>query len=420
MRVAILCILVALPVGLAADKPRPEAEWPCFHGPERDNKSTETGLLTEWPEDGPKLLWSADGLGKGYSGVAVAGGLIYSAGVNEGRTFVFAFDLDGKPQWRSPNGRAWSTVRPWAARYAGSRATPTYDAGRIYHLADLGRLACLDAATGKERWHRDLLEEFGGRKPKFGLAESVLIDGDRLFACPAGTKAYMVCLDKKTGKTLWTCDEIEGDVGYCSPVIAEFGGFRQVLSMSSEWLFGVDVETGRLLWKVPHRNNRENNATDPIFHKGHVFASSGYRKGCQLVKLTAEGEGEERTVEATQVWSNRRMDNHHGGLVLHEGHVYGAGHVSKGWFCLDLMTGRQRWNADGKGAITYADGMLYLLEEDGRMRLVEATPKEFREAGSFQVPSGGEGKHWAHPVVCGGRLYVRHADKLFAYDVKAE
>ncbi len=408
-----ICFLLA-----PSQADRPSGQWPCFHGPRRDNKSTETGLLKAWPQGGPKLLWTASGLGKGYSSVTVAGGLIYTAGRIDKQTHVFALDLDGKEKWRRPNGQSWdaSGQQRWAIGYAGSRGTPTYDEGRVYHLGELGRLAAFDAASGKEIWQLDVFERFDAKPPKYGLAESVLIDGDRLIFRPGGTKGHIVCLDKNTRRLIWANTEIEGAMGYCSAVIAEFGGFRQVLGVSSTVLFAVDARTGKLLWSVPHGNKRENSATDPIFHDGHVFASTGYGAGSILVKLHRDGEG----IRPEKVWSSKLLDNHHGGVVLLDGHLYGSGHESKGWFCLEFLTGRQAWNAPGKGSLTYADGMLYCLDERGTMTLVEPTPQGHRAVGSFPVPKGGEGLHWAHPVVCAGRLYVRHADKLFAYDVRAK
>ena len=303
-----------------------------------------------------------------------------------------------------------------AVGYAGSRATPTYDDGWLYHASERGRLTALDARTGREVWHVDLLKTFDAKVASYGLTESVLIDGDRLVVCPGGKKGYIVCLEKKTGKTVWANTEITDKLGYASVVIAPFGGIRQYLNMTGAAFFAVDAATGKLLWRVPFRNFRGNSATDPIFHNGHVFASTGYGKGSMLVRLDAA----DGRIRPTTVWSNKLMDNHHGGVVLLDGYLYGAGDRSKGWFCLDFMTGKQIWNAPGKGSLTCADGMLYCLDERGKMTLVEASPKAYRAVSSFQVPSGGAGRHWAHPVVCDGRLYLRHADKLFAYDIRGK
>ena len=413
-RILLLILIGVLVCQSAVGEPRPE--WPCFHGPNRDNKSTETGLLKQWPEGGPKLLWTASGLGKGYSAVSVAGGLIYTAGMLDKKTWVFALDLNGREKWRKLNGQAWETRMRHAVGYTGSRATPTYDNGWLYQASERGRLTAFDAPTGREHWQLDLFKTFDAKVPSYGITESVLIDGDKLIVCPGGRKGYIVCLEKKTGKTVWANTEIKDKLGYASPVIAPFGGIRQILNMTAAAVFSVDAATGKLLWRVPHANFRGNSCTDPIFHNGHVFASTGYGQGSLLVRLEAAGG----TVKAKTVWSSKLMDNHHGGVVLLDGHIYGAGDRSKGWFCLDFMTGKQVWNAPGKGSLTYAEGMLYCLEERGTMKLVEATPKAYRLVSSFRVPKGGAGRHWAHPVVTGGRLYVRHADKLFAYDIRAK
>jgi len=391
------------------------AEWPCFHGPRRDNRSAETGLLKKWPEGGPRRLWTATGLGKGYSSVSMAGGTLFTAGMRDGQTYVVALGLDGRPKWQAANGRSWVSRMRHATGYNGARSTPTCDGGRVFHLSETGSLACLEAATGKPVWRLDLFKEFDAATPKYGLAESVLIDGQRLICSPGGAKGQMVCLDKTTGKLIWACTGVPGSQAYCSPVIAELAGVRQVLSMTSRAVFGADIATGKLLWHVGLENARENNVTDPVPHNGHVYASSGYGRGSILVRLAAGANG----VAATTAWASKLLDNHHGGVLRLGDHLYGAGHSAKGWFCLDFMTGKPAWNAPGKGSLTYADGMLYCLDERGTLSLVEATPEAHRPVSSFRLPSGGRGLYWAHPVVCGGRLYIRHDDKLFAYDIRA-
>lgn len=410
-----ICALMCF-VGSATDSAA--TEWSQFHGPNRDNRSTETGLLKVWSEGGPKLLWTATGIGKGYSSVTVADSTVYTAGMVGKQTFVFAFDLGGKLKWKAANGASWQATKKmrWALRFAGSRATPTVHEGVIYHLSELGRLAVLDAHKGEEVWALDLFEQFGAECPKYGLCESVIIDGAKLICCPGGTKGYMVALDKKTGDLIWANMDVPGPVGYCSPIVVDFGEVRQVITLSAKVLFGVDVATGKLLWSVPHGNARNNSATDPIFHKGYVYASSGYGCGSVLVQLTPTDGG----IKAEKVWANKLMDNHHGGVLLIDGHLYGTGHNAKGWFCLDFMTGEQKCHARGKGSVTYADGMIYLLSERGLMSLVVPKPDAYEVVSSFKVPSGGEGAYWAHPVVCGGRLYLRHADHLLAYEIKAQ
>ena len=388
-------------------------EWPCFHGVNRTIKSAETGLLKEWPEQGPELLWTATGLGKGYSSVSIAGGLIFTAGMTDKQTYVLAYDLKGRQVWKMPNGKAWETTMSHARSYNGSRSTPTYDDGIVYHLGETGRLAAFDYKTGKELWFLDLREAFDAEIPKYGYCESVLVDGDRLYCCPAGEKGFMACLDKRDGSIIWTSGDIPGTVGFSSPILSDTGGNRQLINMTSTSVYGVDPKTGKLIWSSEYKNQRSNNATDTIFYDGHVFVSSGYGKGSALIKLKTSGA----RVSPETVWQTDLMDNHHGGVILHDGYLYGAGHESRGWFCLDLMTGKEVWKARGKGSLVYADNMFYFLEEKGTMKLVRATHEKYDEISSFDVPEGGEGMHWAHPVVCGGRLYVRHDDKLFVYDI---
>jgi outer membrane protein assembly factor BamB len=369
--------------------------------------------MKEWPADGPKLKWTAPGLGEGYSSVSVGGGLLYTAGKYNNQTYVFCFDSDGKSVWKMPNGKTWTTNLSHAIAYTGSRSTPTYDNGVIYHLGEMGRLTAFKAKTGEEIWHREMVPDLADESPEYGYSESVLIDGDHLFVRPFGKKGLQVCLNKRNGELIWSNSEISGTPGYNSLVIDEFGGYRQIIGSSSNCFYSVDTQTGKLLWKVDVVNQRELNNTDAIVEKDYVFISSGYGKGSMLIKLKSSG----KEIVPETVWQSALMDNHHGGVILHNGYLYGAGSNTKGWFCLDFLTGKQMWKSEGKGSITYADGMLYLLDERGAMKLVSATPDKYIPSGEFKVPKGGEGMYWAHPVVCGGMMYIRHADRLYAYDI---
>lgn len=387
--------------------------WPAFHGPDRSNKSVETGLLDKWPEAGPELLWTVSGLGKGYSTVSFGDGMLFTSGTGDQKTQVFAFDMDGTLLWKKPNGGSWATEASHARTYNGARSTPTFSEGVLYHLGDLGRLAAFDARSGKKLWSRELREEYDAEIPEYGYAESVFVEGDRLYCCPAGKKAYMVCLNKHNGEVIWENNEIGGTVGFSSLIRFDHGGFRQIAGLSSDRIFAVDSETGKLLWQVEYENSRSNNVPDLIFHEGFVFASSGYGKGSILLDIVAYGQA----ITPETVWHTELMDNHHGGVILHEGYLYGAGHNTRGWFCLDFRTGDPLWKVGGKGSLTYADQKLYCLDERGIMRLVRAKPQSYEELSAFDVPEGGQGMYWAHPVVYGGRLYIRHQDKLFAYDI---
>ncbi|UCF14006.1 MAG: PQQ-like beta-propeller repeat protein [Phycisphaerales bacterium] len=409
-------LFVLLPYMPAVSLSADGTSWPCFHGPRRDNIATETGLMQSWPQAGPELLWTASGIGHGYSSVSIAAGRIYTAGMIDRQTYVTATDLTGKQLWQRLNGQSWqaSEEQPWAVSYAGSRGTPTVEGDTVYHLSEMGWLTAFDASTGQQRWHVDVLKVFNAERPEYGYSESVLIQGDVLFCCPAGDKGYIVALDKRTGRTLWANTEIEDAVGNCSAVFTSIDGVEQVITVSAKRVLSFDPDNGRLLWDYAFSNKRENNVADVIISDGLVYATSGYGGGSILLRPQSKGGGE---WPVDSVWKSDLLDNHHGGVLLFGGRLYGAGHEARGWFCLDFKTGRQLWQAPGKGSLTYADDMLYCLDEKGTINLVKATADEWQEAGSFRLPRGDKGLYWAHPVVCGRRLYVRHSDRLFAYDI---
>jgi outer membrane protein assembly factor BamB len=383
--------------------------WPRFHGLYGNNLSAETGLLKEWPEGGPELVWRTDGIGHGFSSVAITGGLIYTAGNVDKKTVITAVDMDGNVQWQVENGKAWTGEHP------GSRGTPTVDGDRLYHESPLGELVCLNAKTGERIWGLNILDEFGARNIQWALAESVLIDGDRVICCPGGSQASVVALDKTTGRTVWAAEGTGDLAGYASPVLAECQGLRMILTMNQKALIGVGADRGDLLFRHEHVTRYDINATAPIYHDGHVFISSGYGAGSELLKIRVDGQ----QAAARQVWESKELDNHHGGVILLDGHLYGSSHGGK-WICLKWETGEVAYaeRGVGKGSLTYADGMLYTFSENREMGLVKATPDGHTVISQFELPSGGPGNSWAHPVVCGGRLYLRHSDSLFAYNVR--
>lgn len=393
--------------------------WPCFHGPRRDNLSTETGLLQRWPLDGPELLWTASGIGHGYCTISIADGRIYTAGMIDKQTYVTALDMDGRQLWQKLNGQSWqaSEQQTWAVPYAGSRGTPTVDGDTVYHLSELGRLTVFDVKTGQERWHVDIMKTFGAGRPEYGYSESVLVHGDVLYCCPAGKDGYIVALDKSSGRTLWTNKEIKDAVGNCSAVLARIGGSEQIVTVSAQRILSFDPNDGHLLWDYAFANDRENNIADVIVSDDLVYASSGYGKGSILLRPQRQDDGK---FSVTPVWTSVLLDNHHGGVLLVDGYLYGAGQEARGWFCLDFKTGDKKWQTPGKGSLTYADGHIYCLEERGTMSLVKASPEKWEQVSSFRPPRGGEGLFWAHPVICAGRLYIRHSDKLFAYYVRKD
>jgi outer membrane protein assembly factor BamB len=404
------------------------ADWPQWRGPARDGRSADTGLLQAWPEGGPPLAWRADGLGSGFSSVAVAGSRIFTMGdVGESQYVIAVSRRDGSPLWKTEVGPNWKD------KYRGARSTPTVDGDRVYVLGTEGDLVCLDAATGKEIWRRSLPRDFGGAMMEvkginWKFSESPLIDGDRVVVTPGARDAALVALDKKSGEEIWraTLPDIgergADGAGYSSIVVSEAGGTRQYIQLLGRGLIGVAADTGRFLWGYNRVANDVANIPTPIVHGDYVFSSSGYGTGAALLRLVATGDG--MRAEEVYFLEADTMQNHHGGMILHDGHVYtGTGHNRGFPLSVELKTGKIAWGPErnaGKdsAAVTYADGRLYFRYQDGLMVLVEATPEAYREHGSFRIPDV-RSYSWSHPVIAGGKLYLREQDRLYCYDVLA-
>ena len=409
----IIIILYAFVSGITIVNGQGNTGWPGFHGSDRLNKSKETGLLKAWPENGPSLEWTASGIGEGFSSVAIADGLIFTSGKSEGQTFVFAFNMDGKLVWKKANGGARDVEVAWASSYNGPRSTPTYDNGIVYHLGEAGRLSAFKSKTGELVWARELTRDFQAEIPVYGFSESVLVDGNNLYVRPGGKTGFQVCLDKKTGKTIWMNNEIPGTNGYNSMVISDFGGVHQLIGASSICFYSVDTKTGKLIWKFDFENQHGLNCTDAIVFNEYVFITTEI-KGSALLKMESSGN----KISIKEVWQNNQlMDNEHGGLLLHDGYVYGCGSASRSWFCVEFLTGKVMWKTQGTGSLTFADGMLYLYNERGTVSLVKASEAGFEKTGEFKAPSTGRGPYWAHPVVFGGKLYIRYNDGIYRYDI---
>ena len=385
--------------------------WPRFHGPKGDNLSPDTGLLKEWPKSGPPLVWTAKGLGHGYASVTLANGLIYTAGNLDEKTVVTALDLDGKPRWQADNGPAWTRDHP------GTRGTPTIDGDRVYHESPLGELTCYDAQSGKKIWGLNILQEFGGQNITWALAESVLIDGDRLICCPGGDKASVAALDKRTGKTVWASPPLDHESSFCSPVMVEHGRTRMIVTMTDRAVVAFAPADGRIIWRHPYQNQRQNHPISPIYSNGMLYVTSGYGKGAIGLRLADDG----RSVK--QVWEQPSQDPVHGQAVLVDGYVYASSHQSIGgkWSCVEFATGKLMWQdaCVGKGgSVVFADGMLYCYSETGVVGLVRPSSRQCHLVSTFKVPLG-DGSHWAHPVVSNGRLFIRHGNVLMCYAVSA-
>ncbi len=387
------------------------ATWPEFHGPGRTNISPETGLLKKWPENGPPLVWKYSECGTGYSGVAIAEGMVFTCGDFDRAEMVMALDLNGNLLWKSPNGEAWQRASP------GSRTTPTYNDGTLYHMNPTGRLAAYEAKSGTPRWSVDLNAEFDARYGVWGLAENVIVDGDQVLCMPGGTKGRIVALNKRTGETIWANTEIQHYAAYCSPVIVTHRGVRQLITMTQKSVVGVDVATGRLVWSAPLAPRSPQNALTPVFRDGYVFVACGHSTGGTLLKI----EPESRT--ASTVWHREDLDNCHAGSILLDDKLFGCGCRAGGkhFYSVDFLTGTtiKLDKTLGKVGLTCADGMLYCLNHRGTMSLLAVTPDGFEIVSQFDLPRKTVNSYLAHPVVCGGRLYLRCDEDLYVYDIRA-
>ena len=389
----------------------PEPGWPQWRGIRRDGVSDEKGLLAEWPNEGPPLLWKFDGLGLGWTSPIVVGERIYITGEINDDLVVFALDLEGKAKWTAKNGAAWK------GSYPGSRACCAYSEGRLYHLNAHGRLACFDAATGSEIWNTNILERFDAENVTWAISECLLIDGTRVVVTPGGEKALVAALDKLTGQTIWTTPPIKDErASYSSPILFAHAGRRLIANCSSRHGFGVDADTGELMWTVPMTNRYEVNAATPVYGPGGVFYVTSYAEDGRLYRLKQEGNG----LSAQHAWTVP-VDTVTGSGVLIDGVLYIAGYQSaKWWFAFDWETGKTRYEHRDltTGSAIYADGRLYVLDERGTVALLQPATNGLLTCGQFQLTSDPVHDAWAHPVLLDGRLYLRYHDTLWCYNVK--
>jgi outer membrane protein assembly factor BamB len=380
------------------------AIWPQWRGPNRDGISKETGLLKQWPTEGPPLVWKAQGAGRGYSSFSISNGKLYTLGLRGDREFVIAFDVaTGKEAWATAHGSAFRNDRG-----DGPRGTPTVDGDRVYALGGDGDLSALDARTGKLLWTKNILKEFGGSNITWGISESPLVLGNKLLVNPGGPNASIVALNKADGSVIWKSQSDRA--GYSSGIPVEVNGATQVVFFTSERALGLDAKDGRLLWEYSRPSNNVANVATPIVRANRVFISSDYGTGGGVVEIKPDNKAQE-------IWFSKDMRNHHSSSVLIGDYLYGFS--SAILTAVKFDTGEIAWRdrSVGKGSLVFADGNLYCFSENGVVGLVEATPTGYKEKGRFRIPQDSL-PTWTHPVVAGGRLYLRDQDTIYAFDVK--
>jgi outer membrane protein assembly factor BamB len=404
------------------------ADWPQWRGPDRTEIAKETGLLKSWPASGPKLLWTFDKLGSGYSGPAVVGDVLYILGAVDGTEYAFAIDTNsGQQKWRT------ELAPEFKNGYGnGPRCTPTVDGEYLYVILGGGDLICLTRDGGKVAWKKNFRKDFGGQLMSgWGFSESPLIDGDMLICSPGGNEGTLAALNKKDGSVVWRSKEVTDPATYSSVIVADVDGVPQYIQTTKNGIIGVRAKDGKLLWNhvknLPNEKEVYRTAVipTPIYHDHHVFATAGYGAGCDLLRLSPDGKG---GTKMTPVYANKTMTDHHGGVIFLNGFIYGHSD-NGGWTCLEMKTGKPAWNESKKlekGSITYAEGCFYCYgQSSGKCVRIEASPKAWIEKGSVTIPRKSEirskqGGIWTHPVIANGKLYLRDQDLLFCFDVSAK
>jgi outer membrane protein assembly factor BamB len=391
------------------------AQW---RGEMRDGKfGSEKKLLKSWPAEGPELLLKVDNLGKGFSSPIMADNIIYITGLKDTLDYISAVDMEGNILWQRTYGVAWKQS------YPDTRTSPTIDGERIYVFSGSGRLSCLNRADGSVIWAVEVDRDYESEWHLWGISESPLVDGDRVICSPGGAKTSVVAFDKMTGKEVWRTEPVGGPRCYISPVIYEYDKFRLILAATGQNLIAIVPETGKVAWSYQYWSSEKWDqsgliwANTPIFYKDEIFISMGYDYKAVMLKMNNEGTG------VTEKFFSDVLDNHHHGVIVHDGYLYGSNWINNGkgnWVCLDWNTGEVKWETtwENKGSIVFSDGMFYLYEEKrGNVGLLLPDPEKFNLVSSFRITDG-SGPHWAHPFIRDGKMFLRHGEVLMVFKIQ--
>lgn len=399
-----LWLMTAMLLGSTLLPAQEATRWRGIHG---NGVYDETGLLKSWPEEGPRLLWSYEELGAGFSSPVVVNNTLYISGAEESTGYVYALTNDGKLMWKSAYGPEFTES------YPGSRSTPVVMGELLYQFSGMGVVTCMEAATGKVKWTKDVVKSYGGRVLQWGYTETFVAEGSRLYVTVGGPDHSLIALDRFTGDLVWTV-KAGGDLSaYCTPLLVKIPGRTLLVTHLESHIIGVDASSGKLLWTHPHPNQWSVHSNTPIYHDGAVFCFSGYGQGGVKLKLSADGSA------ITPEWVSKQMDNRIGGAVLVNGTIYGSGDFSRCWLAVDWKTGEVKYEYKGlaNGTVIYADGMLYGYTDRGDLFMARADPSEFAIASRTRITKG-SAQHWAHLVIDKGRLLVRRGNALLAYQIR--
>jgi outer membrane protein assembly factor BamB len=378
-----------------------------WRGTERSGVYHESGLLKSWPEEGPELLWEFSGLGNGYGSPAITKSAIFMNGEQDSIGYLFALDHSGKLLWKSRIGE------DWMQSYPGSRSTPTVMGDMVYVTAGWGQLACMDTKTGKERWSVNMMKDFHGSVPRFGFSESVLVDGNTVYCSPGSPDTNVVALDRFTGKIQWISKGAGEMTSYCSPMMIRLPRRNILVTFSMTTMLGIDAVNGKLLWTYKQEGQDiDCQVNTPIYENGFIYSVAGNGNGAFKLELNADGSG------IREVWRNSRCDNLMGGFIKVNNHIYTSGYENRQFYILEADQGKMTDSVKfDRGAVVFADDMLYLYNEKGYVGLFKPDGPKMEKISSFKLTRGTKA-HYSHPVICNGTLYIRHGKSLLAYNVK--
>lgn len=383
-----------------------------WRGPDRQGIYYETGLLEIWPDGGPELLWSFEGLGAGHSSPGIGNNRVFVTGMPDTIGVLYSFDMQGNLLWQKEYGEEWHL------NYTGSRSTPLVKDELIYFISGMGVVFCFRANNGEEVWSVDMLNDFDGKNIRWGISESVLIDGDRLICTPGGGKHNLVALNRFTGETVWSSTGSGEQSAYCSPLLLEHNGTRLIITHTASSVIGIDANTGENYWKVPQIQTHKIHANTPVYDNGIVYCSSTYHKegnsGLLALELSSDGKN------VKQLFRNENYKNLMGGIVLIDGMIYGSAYRKKNWYSIDAVSGVENVISSdlNGGVIVYAENLFYCYSVEGEVALVKMSPDVFQIISKFEVPLG-TNQHWAHPIIHDKRLYIRHGGAIMVYDISA-
>lgn len=381
-----------------------------WRGPDRDGKYPETNLLKQWPENGPDLLWSFEGLGEGHGNVGIGKDKLFACGMPDTIGVIYAFNMQGELSWKKEYGVEWYK------NYTGSRSTPTVVGDLVYFESGKGVVYCYDGNDGDLIWSVDLLQKFNAENIQWGMAESLLVDGNTIICTPGGAENNVVALNRFNGETIWTSPGNRQPAAYCSPILVEHNNTRLIVTMTAESIIGLDADTGEFYWSIEQQQGNKIHANSPVYYDGKILCSSSSAKsehsGTVQIQLSEDGK------MAHVNWREEKITNLMSGFILNDGYIFGSLYKKADWYSLNWETGETTYMSEDltSGVVIYADGLFYCYTHKGEMALVDADHQEFKIISSFNVPLGTM-QHWAHPVIDNGRLYIRHGNALMTYDI---